>query len=247
MTEGQLAIVIPAFNEAKMILKIVADARKLYPKAMVIVVDDCSWDETAELAKGAGAVVISHIFNIGYGSAIHTGLTYALKAGAEMVVTMDADGQHDIAEVKKLLDAVRTGLADVALGSRFLPGSGSYRVAFVRRVGMWLFAQLTSLLAKQRISDPTTGFQCMNRKALRLYVEIPDFPEMYPDADMILFAVLLGCRVLEVPVRMFPNRTGKSMHGGLKSILYVPKMLLAMAGILLGKNYLLRRLKSHER
>lgn len=242
MTQNLLAIIIPAFNEAETISTVISKVRACYSSALIIVVDDGSCDDTAEIAQAAGAIVISHIFNMGYGAAIHTGLTYAFRAGSDIVVTMDADGQHEPSEIVKLLRPVQNGMADVCIGSRFLPESERYNVPVVRRTFIWIFAYLTSILARQRISDPTSGFQCMSRKVLKLYVDIPDFPDMYPDADMLLFIILLGCRLIEVPVKMLANETGKSMHGELKSLLYVPKMLIAMIGIVLGRNYLRKKL-----
>lgn len=242
MSKGSFFIVIPAYNEGDIVSSVVADAVAAFPRAHIVVVDDGSADGTAKSARKAGATVISHVFNMGYGAAIHTGLSFAYRAGASFVLTMDADGQHEAGEAMKLFGPVERGDADVALGSRFLPGSESYKVPRIRRAGSAVFATVASFLLRQKITDPTTGFQCLNRKALRFYVEVPEFPELYPDADMILFAALLGCRIFEVPVRMNPRAGGKSMHGTLKSMFYVPHMLLSMLGILVGKNLLRRGL-----
>jgi glycosyltransferase involved in cell wall biosynthesis len=231
----ELHVVIPAHNEAQSIELVIADVHAVFPLASVIVISDGSSDATAERARSAGATVVELPFNLGYGVALHTGLLRAYREGARMVLTMDADGQHKASEALKLVGAVAEGDADVVLGSRYLPESRCYRVPMSRRVGSWLFTQVLRMLTSMRITDPTTGFQCLNEKALRLYARLPDFPEKTPDADLVLFAYRCGCRVKEVPVAMYEDQGGDSMHGLIKSMFYVPKMLVALLGMLLMK------------
>lgn len=229
----ELYFVIPAFNEGKSIGRVLQALKELFPGSQIVVVDDGSADDTPQRAALSGATVISLPFNAGYGVALQTGFLWARRHRARFVVTLDADGQHDPGEVPKLAAPVLAEEADLVLGSRYLPESRCYRVPWPRRLGSWLFAQVVSLLMRQRITDPTTGFQCMNAKVLDLYVGLPDFPSMSPDADLILYAHLRGCRIRETPVVMHEDAGKDSMHGFFKSIFYVPKMLTAILGVLL--------------
>jgi glycosyltransferase involved in cell wall biosynthesis len=230
---GRIVFVMPAYEEEACIESVVRRAFTYYPDACVAVVNDRSPDDTGRRARVAGAVVIDMPFNSGYGAALHTGLCWAQRRQAEIVITLDADGQHDPREICHLLDPVQSDKADLVLGSRYREDGAQYPVPATRRAGSWLFAQVTSALIGKRITDPTSGFQCMNRKALDLFCSVDDFPEKTPDADLILLAHLSGLRVQEVAVRMYADQGAGSMHGLWKSLSYAPKMLVAMAGVLL--------------
>jgi glycosyltransferase involved in cell wall biosynthesis len=234
-------IVMPAHNEGLVIAKVVRRVREVLADSQVIVVNDGSRDNTAAESAQAGARVITLPFNCGYGVALQTGLIAAYRAGAETVITMDADGQHEPACLQQLLQPVRDDEVDLVLGSRYLPGSVSYRVPAVRRITSTCLGWLLSLLAGQRLTDTTTGFQCMNRKTLERFVMLKDFPEKTPDADLILYALISGCRVREVAVTMHEDQGGESMHGLIKSIFYVPKLFIAILSVLLAYAHERRR------
>jgi glycosyltransferase involved in cell wall biosynthesis len=225
--------VIPAYNEAASVGRVIQGILSLFPEAGIIVVDDGSVDGTAAAALHAGAKVVRMPFNSGYGVALQTGLRWAGQHGARCVVTLDADGQHDPRELSAILEPVLAGRADIAIGSRYLAGGASYRVPLARRLGAWAFAKIVSALTRSRITDPTSGFQCLNAVAVGLYADLEDFPEMTPDADMLLYAHLRGLRICEVPVSMYADEGRDSMHGFLRSFFYAPKMMVAMAGVLL--------------
>ncbi len=153
---------------------------------------------------------------------------------------MDGDGQHDPASLQALLDTIQRGDADLAIGSRFLEtqesdeGRLSYRASLVRRCGMRLFGTIASLIIKQRVTDPTSGYQAMNRKVLE-WVSSDRFPWDYPDADVIIMLHRAGFRILEVPVKMYENQEKRSMHSGWKPIYYVFKMFLSIFVTLMRK------------
>jgi glycosyltransferase involved in cell wall biosynthesis len=231
----RFCIVIPAYNEGRTIAKLVEKTKRLFPCSELVVVNDGSVDDTKYEAARLGATVVDHPFNLGYGVALHTGLIWAKRNGARIVVTLDADGQHDPAEITHLLSPVMSDQADLALGSRYLKKGARYKVPLIRRMGAWMFATTLSAIIRQRITDPTTGLQCLNSKVLDLYVNLPDFPEKTPDADLIIYARRHGCRILEVPTAMYADEGQDSMHGFLKSFFYVPKMLIAMLGMIVTK------------
>src|SRR5690242_7739293 len=137
VASASLAVVIPAHNEEKNVGRVVEAVKSRYPEAVVIVVNDGSRDATAAVAERAGADVIVLPFNCGYGVALQTGLLHARHLGAEYIVTMDADGRHEPDDIAKVLDPVRLGVADLALGSRYLENSRCYKVPILRRYASW--------------------------------------------------------------------------------------------------------------
>jgi glycosyltransferase involved in cell wall biosynthesis len=166
-----------------------------------------------------------HAVNLGYGAALQTGYRYALRHRYGAVLQLDADGQHDPASIPPLVKALEQ--ADVAVGSRFLHG-GSYRPPLLRRLGMWLFGTVASGLARQRLTDPTSGFQAISHRALVFYTH-ERYPADYPDADVLAMVARAGLRLVEVPVRMLASPGGKSMHAGaMKQFYYVFRMSLAL-------------------
>lgn len=219
-------IIIPAYNEGTNIARVVATIRSAMPEIDIAVINDGSRDDTETAARGAGATVISHPINMGYGVTIQTGYKYAVSKAYDFIVQIDGDGQHDPAYIKDLLKPVISGDTDLALGSRFLAVE-SYRPSLSRRLGIVFFRKLVSILIGRSITDPTSGFQAFNSSVAAFFTsEI--FPCDYPDADVLLTLNLAGFRIREIPVRMFANTDGKSMHNGLKPLYYIFKMLLSI-------------------
>ncbi|MEJ2491152.1 MAG: glycosyltransferase family 2 protein [Desulfuromonadales bacterium] len=229
----QTMILVPAFNEGDRIAEVILSARQSYPDYDVIVVNDGSQDDTAQKAGEAGATVINHLDNMGYGVAIQTGYKYAQRKGYDFLVQIDGDGQHDPAGIADLLRPVIAGETDFALGSRFLSRQ-SYEPSLARRSGMRLFRHIVSWCIGQRITDSTSGFQAFNRAVIGFFTTSA-FPSDYPDADMLLTLHRAGYSIREVPVRMFASSSGKSMHGGWKPLYYLFKMLLSVFVTLLRK------------
>ncbi len=160
-------LIIPAYNEAGSLRDVLARVAEADSGCEVVVVDDGSHDGTGDIAARAGATVLRHPFNLGYGAALQTGYKYALERNATLVVQMDADGQHDPAQIGELAARVRSGDYDLVVGSRFLETTG-YKMGLLRSIGRKVFSALARL-ADLRVSDPTSGFQCMNRRVLDLY------------------------------------------------------------------------------
>ena len=232
MNKNNLAIIIPAYNEAGRIATSIAGIRK-FSNADIVIVNDGSDDDTAGEAKAAGARVIELPFNLGYGAALQTGFKYALDKGYEFAVQMDADGQHDPLSMEALISPVLRDEIDVVIGSRFLD-KGNYKAPFVRRMGMYFFGIITSVVTGRRITDPTSGFQALNKKVMEFYAS-DAYPADYPDADVIIMLHRQGFRFKEVPVIMH-NAAKRSMHGGiLKPLYYIFKMMLSIFVTLLRK------------
>lgn len=220
------ALIIPAYREAGRVGDVVRAVLGQRLGIDVVVVDDGSPDATEAEATRAGAVVISHPYNLGYGSALHSGYCYAWRRGYQRVLQMDADGQHEAAMLPRLIAGLDAG-ADVVLGSRYLEGKPPH-TSLARRLGTRLFAAIATRWIGTRITDPTSGFQGLSTKALAAVVH-DGFPEDYPDTDVLVEHHRCGLRVAEVPVRMHERKGGVSMHRGARIAYYGYKMLLTLA------------------
>jgi glycosyltransferase involved in cell wall biosynthesis len=158
----------PAYNEERIISRLLDELRRLDPELEVVVVSDGSTDRTADLAAAAGAHVVRLPFNVGIGGAVQTGFRYAWEGGYQLAVRLDGDGQHDPAQLPAVIAPVAAGEADIAIGSRFI-GEGGYRSSAARRVGIRVLAWAVSSITHQRLTDTTSGFQALNRRAIALY------------------------------------------------------------------------------
>lgn len=237
-------IVIPAYNEERNIPSLLGTIRRTISEADILVIDDGSADRTARVAEKAGALVVKLPFNMGYGAAVQTGFKYALMKRYQYVLQMDADGQHDPGSIQALLDEIKKEDVDVVIGSRFL-GTQGYTASFTRRAGIYLFGKIASIITGHDSTDPTSGFQALNRDAVRFYAS-PYYPVDYPDADVLIMLHRAGLRVREIPVTMHARKVGKSMHSGLKPLYYVFKMFLSMFVTLLRNDRFVRRIEKKE-
>jgi len=219
-------LIIPAYNEEENIARVIEGVNKNIRDIDILVVNDGSSDQTASVARKTGAKVISLPYNLGYGVAIQTGYKYALEKGYDYVVQMDGDGQHDPSSIENLLGGVRSGDIDVAIGSRFL-NNKKYKTSFPRKLGMKLFGSIASLIMGQKVTDPTSGFQALNKKAIKFYAS-DVFPCDYPDADAMIMLHRMGFIVKEIPVIIHYNNKAKSMHRGLGICYYIFKMCLSI-------------------
>ena len=234
MNNGRkVAVLVPALNEEDSIERVVLGIKRIDPDFDVIVIDDGSTDQTAALAGKAGATVLSLAVNLGYGAALQTGYKYALLNGYDCTVQIDGDGQHDPEYIEQLLELLNNG-TDVAIGSRFMGNLGNYDNPTLRQIGMAFFRFLIYLFIKQRVSDPTSGFQALNKKVFTFFAKSKQYPADFPDADIIILLHYAGYRIAEIPVIMHRSETGKSMHSGFKPIYYIIKMLLSIYAVLFG-------------
>jgi len=225
-TEGAHGVlVIPAWNEAPRLPSLLARIEAEKTGLEIVVVDDGSRDATGQVAARCGATVLRHPFNLGYGAGLQTGYKYARSIGAKWVVQMDADGQHDPRDIARLLAPLEQGECDLVIGSRFLAPTG-YEMGFTRTLGRRFFVGIARAFGI-RVTDPTSGFQALGREVLELYAG-DSFPSDYPDVDVLLGAHRHGLVVREISVAMHASERKSTLHGGLRSVWYVYKMLLAV-------------------
>jgi glycosyltransferase involved in cell wall biosynthesis len=217
--------IVPAYNEERNIVRVLAELRALDPGLEVVVVSDGSTDRTADVAEEAGAHVVRLPFNLGIGGAVQTGFRFAWEQGYELAVRLDGDGQHDASQLAAVVAPVVAGEADICVGSRFL-GYGAYRSTAARRVGIRILAWVVSRIARQRVTDTTSGFQALNRRGIALYAA--DLPRDYPEVEGLVMAFRHRLRVTEVAVTMREREHGRSSIGALASIYYMVKVLLAV-------------------
>jgi glycosyltransferase involved in cell wall biosynthesis len=170
--------------------------------------------------------------NVGIGASVQTGFIFASEQGYDVVVRSDGDGQHDPLDLRRLVDTLLEGEADMVVGSRYIEDRG-YRTPLPRRAGILLLARLITSITGHSVTDPTSGFAAFNHHAIHLFAQV--YPHDYPEPEGWVVAHRAGLRFREIPVTMKPRFAGRSSITRLRSIYYMLKVTLA---ILIG---LLRR------
>src|SRR5574344_79093 len=237
--ERKIIFTIPAYNEEMNIAKVIKEIKGEFKDSKILVINDCSKDKTKDVVQSEGVTCISQPFNMGYAMAIQTGIKYANEHGYDYVIQFDADGQHVASEARKLLNEMQEKKCDIVIGSRFLE-KGLYHQTFFRKLGTNIFASLIKVFCKKKITDPTSGFQWLGKKAIERVSKMGIYPEV-PDANLIIELIYNGYKIEEVPVKMRLREFGESMHGGIiKPIKYMISMLYTICIIIL-RNVFRRR------
>jgi len=228
----KVLFVIPAHNEEKNILKDIKDIQKNVPYADIVVVNDWSSDSTKEIVEKNNIILLDMPFNVGYAKAVQTGIKYAYEKDYDYVIQFDGDGQHIASEAEKLLNKIIKTNSDIVIGSRFLIPT-DYKHPFFRKIGTKFFSIIIKIFCKSKITDPTSGFQCLNKKVIERYSKFEGYPE-FPDANLIIEMLLSGYKIEEESVIMKESNTGVSMHGGIyKPFKYMVKMVYTIFFILI--------------
>lgn len=221
----RIFVVIPAYNEERSVGRIVQRVLKNPTITQCIVIDDCSTDRTANVAGRSGAEVIRNVRNVGSGASIATGLRRAAEERAELVIFMDADGQHDPTYLPILIKAM-DATVDYVVASRYmLPGE--HVTVFSRRVGTKLIAGLFSLLYGRTVSDPTSGFRAMNKKTIHYL--LPRFPVIFSEPETALELIEQGFMIKEIPCQMKPRLYGSSSITSDKALYFMMYIVTKMA------------------
>ncbi|MFL5978780.1 MAG: glycosyltransferase family 2 protein [Gaiellaceae bacterium] len=230
-------VFVPAWNEEQNLPAVLDELSRELPEADLLVVDDGSTDSSAAVARAGGAEVVSFGENRGLPAGIAAGYAHALDHGYELCGRVDADGQHPVAELKRLLERVREGQCDVAVGSRFASGEGfapyRYKPSGLRRFGTALLRRAVRVVLRRPFLDATSGMYAANAKALPVLAQ--PYTTEAPEVEALLRMAEAGLRVDEVPVDMRERASGESKLRGMKSLLVV----VTVIGTLLA--YLRRR------
>lgn len=219
-------VIIPAYNEEGAVHEVVRGVRQVLPGVDVLVVDDGSSDRTAYRATMAGASVIRHPFNMGIGATVQTGLKYARAEGYDVVIRLDGDGQHSHGDIPALYAALEEYGVDAIFGSRFLGTNAAMDIPFSRRVGIFCFACLVTLLTRQRATDTTSGFCCLNRRAIDVLAHY--MPHDYPEVEGRVILHKAHLRTAEIATHMRARRAGVSSIDSWRSAYYACKVTVSV-------------------
>ncbi|HET6243294.1 MAG TPA: glycosyltransferase family 2 protein [Bacteroidia bacterium] len=225
----KLAIVIPAFNEEKSIAAVINDIHlalgQVALHAVIVVVNDCSIDKTKEIINNCNCIALNLPVNLGIGGAVQTGIKWAWQNGFDYVMQVDGDGQHPAQEIPKLISALQNDSADVVIGSRFIDKKG-FQSSFARRIGINYFKYINKIIVGKSISDSTSGFRLINKKAMQVAVEY--YPDEYPEPEAIILYSIHKLKIHEVAVVMKARQGGVSSINAVSSIYYMFKVSLAI-------------------
>lgn len=218
-------IIIPAYNEAENIEKVVNNLIENYPQYDYVIVNDGSRDDTEKICLRNHYRLLNLPINLGIGGAVQTGYCYARDNDYDLAVQIDGDGQHDVSFLDDMIRIITDGKADLVIGSRFVEKEG-FQSSHLRRVGIKFLSSLAFLLTGVRVKDITSGYRVVNRRFIEVFAD--DYPSDYPEPEAIVIAAVHGGKIQEYPVVMRERENGESSITLKKSVYYMIKVTLAM-------------------
>lgn len=225
VSDTRILIIIPAYNEGQVIAGVVEEIHRQSMALDVLVVNDGSRDNTAQMAESAGAIVITLPTNLGIGGAVQTGYRYAEQYGYDIAVQLDGDGQHNPQDLINVISPVLNGSVDMAVGSRYVAKT-AYKSSTMRRIGMIVLSGTVRLILGYPVKDTTSGYRAVNRRIIELFSH--HYPTDYPEPESLVFLHRNGYRIREVSVDMREREAGRSSITPFKSMYYMIKVLLSM-------------------
>jgi glycosyltransferase involved in cell wall biosynthesis len=222
----RILVIVPALNEERSVGPVVVAARGLGYD--VCVVDDGSTDSTGVRAREAGATVLTVPLNLGVGGALRCGFRWALANDYDVVVQVDADGQHDPGEVAGLLETMRETDAELVIGSRFAAGAGAYEVRTARRFAMNLLARRAERATGTEVVDTTSGFRAIRRPLLDQFAASYPVEYLGDTVEALIEAGRAGAKIVERPISASPRSHGSGSAGVFASIWYIARVLIAV-------------------
>lgn len=230
----KILIMVPAFNEELVILNTLKSLEtvELPPEWSheIVVINDGSSDGTPEIVKQNKTFVLSHPFNCGVGVALRTGFKWARENNFDAAIQVDADGQHPVAQIKELIQALEESNADIVIGSRFL--FGNWKTSMPRKLAMKLLASLASSGTGYKITDATSGFRISGKKAIAYFAE--NYPGEYlgDTVESLVLAHQVGLTIAEIPAVLQARQGGEPSHLGIRSSLHVLRVIVMVLLIL---------------
>ncbi len=223
--EDKVLIIIPAYNEAENIERVIDELITDYPQYDYVIVNDGSTDATKQVCAERRYQVLNLPVNMGIGGAVQTGYRYAWENGYELAVQIDGDGQHDVSYLAGMIEYMREQQADCVIGSRFVKREG-FQSSGLRRTGIRFLSVLGFVLTGVRVRDITSGYRLVNRRFIRIFAE--DYPADYPEPEAMVIAAVHGGKIREYPVVMRERIQGTSSITLKRSVYYMIKVTLAM-------------------
>ena len=227
---SKVLVIIPAFNESEAISDVLDALREQTPDYDVLVVNDGSTDNTAEVVKQhPGVNLIQLPFNMGIGSTVQTGYKFAVLHGYDICVQCDADGQHPVHQIPDIVQGVLEGKGDMVIGSRYVADT-DYRPSIFRRIGKSLLSRIVNSVVGGGITDTTSGFRAMNRAVFATFAKT--YPDDYPEPEALVIMHKRGLKAVEIPVQMQARQGGESSINLVDAGYYIVKVSMA---IVIGK------------
>lgn len=223
--QAKCLIIIPAYNEAGNIEKVIDNLITDYPQYDYVIVNDGSTDATKKICEQHHYKVLNLPVNMGIGGAVQTGYRYALENEYDMAVQIDGDGQHDVAFLEGMIQCMEEENADCVIGSRFVKKEG-FQSSGMRRTGIQFLSILGLILTGVRVRDITSGYRLVNRRFIRIFAQ--DYPADYPEPEALVIAAVHGGKIKEYPVVMRERENGTSSITLKRAIYYMVKVTLAM-------------------
>jgi glycosyltransferase involved in cell wall biosynthesis len=220
----KVLVIIPAFNEEKSLTTLISNIKLNLPKCDILIVNDCSTDNTKHIRFEYKVIRIDLPINLGIGGAVQTGYKYAYENDYDIAIQVDGDGQHDCYYLKDLIDQIKNG-TDLCIGSRYINKIG-FQSTTLRRIGIRYFSKLIKLVCGQLITDPTSGFRACNKSIIELFAT--NYPQDFPEPETLVRVKKKGFKINEIPVVMNHRVFGKSSIDLKKSIYYMIKVSLAV-------------------
>lgn len=220
-----VVLLIPAYNEEASLPALLQEIQELYPDLPVVVINDASTDNTSKVVRETGATVLDLPINLGVAGAMQTGFKWAVEQGYDYAMRCDSDGQHPPENFPAMVECMKSTQADLVIGSRFL-GDGDFKSEWKRRIGIGYLSLFLSIVCKHPVTDPTSGFQIVNR--LLMYYFAHHYPQDYPEPESLALLRRQGYSFAEVGARFQARTGGVSSLQGLSSLYFAYKVTLAL-------------------
>jgi glycosyltransferase involved in cell wall biosynthesis len=220
----KILLVIPAYNESENLPKLIDKIRSEASGCDILIINDCSTDDTESIANDRNCRIISLPINLGIGGAVQTGFKYAREHDFDVVIQLDGDGQHNPEYLPEMIRKIQDGF-NVCIGSRFIDNKG-YQSTNIRRIGIKFFRLLLKVLTGHSFTDPTSGFRAFDKQAIEYFSAF--YPADYAEPESIIMLIKQKMTIAEIPVIMNERECGRSSIRTVDSFHYAIKVTLAI-------------------